>query len=54
MGGGLGSVGGVGALRELAKEVDTSEVSLAGIAPRGYEPGKVVASEGILGSLAGR
>ena len=38
----------VAALRELGADVDTREVSLDGIAPRGYAPGKVVTSEDIL------
>ena len=42
----------VGALRALAKDVDTEPVSLAGIAPRGYAPGKVVTSEDIVGVTA--
>ena len=32
----------VGALRELAKDVDTTPVSLAGLKPIGYAPGKIV------------
>ena len=41
----------VAALRELGANVDTSEVSLAGIAPRSYAPGKVVTSEDILAAM---
>ncbi len=43
----------VGALRARAADVDTTEVSLAGIAPRAYEPGKVVTSEDILAAMGG-
>ena len=41
----------VGALRELAKDVDTQPVSLAGVAPTGYAPDKVVTSRDVLGAL---
>ena len=51
---GMERVGGrhnctVGALRKLAKDVETEPVSLAGIVPRGYEPGKVVSCADIFG-----
>jgi hypothetical protein len=39
----------VAALRARAKHVDTTPRSLAGIAPRGYQPGKVVTSEDVVG-----
>ncbi len=42
----------VAALRALAAGVSTEPVSLAGIAPRGYRPGKVVTSEDIVGVTA--
>ena len=42
----------VEALRKLASNVDTEPVSLEGIAPRGYAPGKVVTSEDIVGVTA--
>ena len=38
-------------LRKLAEDVDTKPVSLAGIAPSGYAPGKVVTSRDVLGAL---
>ena len=41
----------VAALRKLGAGVDTTPVSLAGIAPSGYAPGKVVTSEDIIGQL---
>ncbi len=44
----------VAALRELGADVDTREVSVDGIAPRGHTPGKVVTSEDVLGALAGQ
>ncbi len=43
----------VAALRALAGGVDTREVSLAGAAPRGYAPGKVVTSGDVLVNLGG-
>ena len=43
----------VGALRKLGEKVDTREVSLAGKAPRAYEPGKVVTSGDALAALGG-
>jgi hypothetical protein len=39
----------VAALRARAAHVDTTPRSLAGIAPRGYKPGKVVTSEDVVG-----
>ena len=42
----------VEALRRLASNVDTEPRSLAGIAPRGYAPGKVVTSEDVVGVTA--
>ena len=42
----------VGALRKLAVDVDTTPVSLSGIAPRGYAPGKVVTTEDVVGVTA--
>ena len=39
----------VEALRERGAGVDTTPVSLAGIAPRGYAPGKVVTSADVVG-----
>jgi predicted TIM-barrel fold metal-dependent hydrolase len=41
----------VEALRRLGEGVDTKPVSLAGIAPSGYAPGKVVTSQDVLGAL---
>jgi hypothetical protein len=41
----------VGRLRKLGEGVDTKPVSLAGIAPSGYAPGKVVTSADVLGAL---
>ncbi len=38
----------VGALRELGEGVDTTPISLAGHAPRGYAPGKVVTSRDVI------
>ena len=43
----------VGALRKLGEGVDTREVSLAGIAPSGYAPNKVVTSGDALAALGG-
>jgi len=43
----------VEALRKLGEKVDTTPVSLAGIAPKGYAPGKVVTSEDILSARPG-
>jgi predicted TIM-barrel fold metal-dependent hydrolase len=43
----------VEALRKLGEGVDTKEVSLAGIAPRAYAPGKVVTSEDIIAAMGG-
>ena len=42
----------VGALRELARDVETKPVSLAGIEPRGHAPGKVVTSQDIIALFA--
>ncbi len=42
----------VAALRKLASNVDKEPRSLAGIAPRGYAPGKVVTSQDIVGVTA--
>ena len=42
----------VEALRKLASNVDIEPVSLDGIAPRGYAPGKVATSEDIVGVTA--
>ncbi len=42
----------VEALREAGRDVDITPVSLAGIAPRGYKPGKVVTSQDIVGVTA--
>ena len=42
----------VGALRALARDVDTTPVSLAGNVPRGYAPGKVVRSCDVVGVTA--
>lgn len=41
----------VAALRKLGEGVDTTPVSLAGVAPSGYERGKVVTSQDVLGAL---
>ena len=53
---GLAKAGGrekctVGSLRELGAGVDTREVSLGGIAPRGHGAGRVVTSADILGTM---
>jgi hypothetical protein len=42
----------VEALRKLAVNVDTTPVSLAGIAPRGYAPGRVVTSRDVIPLVA--
>lgn len=42
----------VAALRARARHVDTEPRSLAGIAPRGYRPGKVVTSQDVVGITA--
>jgi hypothetical protein len=42
----------VGALRMKARNVDTTPVSLAGLVPRGYTPGKVVRSRDVVGVTA--
>lgn len=41
----------IAALRKLGEHVDTKPVSLAGIAPRDYAPGKVVTSEDVISQL---
>ena len=41
----------VAALRKLGEGVDTTPVSLAGVAPSGYQRGKVVTSQDVLGAL---
>jgi predicted TIM-barrel fold metal-dependent hydrolase len=43
----------VEALRKRATHVDTTPVSLAGLAPRGYAPGKVVTSRDVMALFGG-